>query len=85
MIKYLGTTFAFPGMRKVVEVTVKTCELCQRYKITRPDKYGKVPLVPPLKDKERREKAQVDLCGPWSIEVKIPGSTKKEKHIIHHM
>jgi len=57
-------------MRKQVTEYVRTCKECQTQKITGKSMYGKLPLVPALRDKMPWEKVQVDCVGPWSVKVK---------------
>ena len=58
--------FDWPGMSSKIKEYVKACEVCQKFKITVPKIYGKIPLknvthVTPF------EHIQVDLAGPWKI------------------
>ena len=53
-------------MSSKIKEYVKACEVCQKFKITVPKIYGKIPLknvthVTPF------EHIQVDLAGPWKI------------------
>jgi transposase InsO family protein len=51
----------------MVEKHVSTCNSCQRNKASNKKQYGKLPLVPALRNKEPWEQVQVDCCGPWTI------------------
>ena len=70
-INSIQVTFGWKGLRQQVDEYVRTCEQCQKMKITGKNKYGKLPLVPALRDKDPWEKVQVDCCGPWSIKTKL--------------
>ncbi|KAL7523869.1 hypothetical protein ACHAWF_000709 [Thalassiosira exigua] len=71
-------------MRKQVDDFVKSCDECQRYKITGKRDYGKLPAVPALRDREPWEKIQVDCAGPWTIRVKT-SSGKAWEYSFHIM
>jgi hypothetical protein len=67
LINSIGQTFAWKGLRTMVENHVATCDSCQRNKVSNKKQYGKLPLVPALRNKEPWEKIQVDCAGPWTI------------------
>ena len=57
-------------MRRQVENHIKTCDACQRHKITGKGHYGQMPIVSSLRDKDPFEKVYVDCAGPWTVRVK---------------
>ena len=56
--------FYFPNMKQVIIDFVKTCDICQRCKISFPG-LGKVP--PKLADQNPWEEVHTDLIGPWEF------------------
>jgi hypothetical protein len=67
MITTINQTFAWPGLRTMVEKHVETCDSCRRNKQSNKKQYGKLPLVPALQNKNPWEKVHVDCGGPWKI------------------
>ena len=67
MVNTIGQTFAWKGLRTMVEKHVESCDNCQRNKLSNKKPYGKLPLVLALRNKQPWEKVQVDCCGPWKI------------------
>jgi hypothetical protein len=56
---------------------VKTCSICQTYKIMAVKKYGKIPLPRSLTIKPWEE-VHVDMIGPWTVHFELqdrPGTT----------
>ena len=69
-------------MRKQVEDFISSCDTCQKKKITGKNKYGKVPLVPALRDKQPWEYIQVDCAGSWTVRVKNSVTSEVNKYTI---
>jgi hypothetical protein len=67
MINTISQTFAWKGLTTSVENHVDTCNSCQRNKHTNKKAYGKVPLVPALRNKEPWQTVHVDCGGPWTV------------------
>lgn len=60
--------YSWPKMRIDIERHVAACDTCQKFKVTDIKKYGKLSL----KDNaalEPFEDVQVDLIGPWRINI----------------
>jgi hypothetical protein len=70
-------------MRTQVEEHVKSCDECQRHKIVGKPNYGKLPLVPALRDKEPFEKVHVNCAGPWTVRVKDDLDSVESPYQIH--
>jgi hypothetical protein len=68
-ISSIAAVFGWRGMHSQVEEFVKTCDECQRHKIVGKPKYGHLPLVPALRNKEPWEKVMVDSAGPWTVRI----------------
>jgi transposase InsO family protein len=67
-------------MDQAIAAYVKTCALCQQYKITATKKYGKIPLPKPPAIKPWEE-VHVDMIGPWTVQFTLtnqPGTTRVE-------
>ena len=67
MTNTIGQTFAWKGLTTSVGNHVDTCDSCQRNKHTKKKAYGKLPLVPALRNKEPWQTVHVDCGGPWTI------------------
>jgi transposase InsO family protein len=70
----------WPGMDQAITAYVKTCALCQQYKITATKKYGKIPL-PKSPTVKPWEEVHVDMIGPWTVQFTLtnqPGTTRVE-------
>jgi len=67
MVNTIGQTFAWKGLRTMVESHVASCDSCQRNKHSNKKSYGKIPITPALRNKNPWEKVQLDCCGPWTI------------------
>ncbi len=71
----------WPGIDQAVATYVKTCAVCQEYKITATKKYGKIPLPRSITIKPWEE-VHVDMIGPWTVQFTLtnqPGTTKLEQ------
>ena len=81
LINTIGTHFGYPGIRKEIEELVRSCDTCQRHKITGKKQYGKIPLTPALRDKEPWQVVHIDCNGPWDIqyENEITGEQQNQK------
>lgn len=79
----ISQIFGWRGMRAQVEDYVKSCDECQRHKIVGKPKYGKLPLVPALRDKEPFEKVHVDCVGPWTVRVQDELDSDESPYKIH--
>jgi hypothetical protein len=77
----LKESFYWPGVDAAIESLVRTCETCQKCKITAVKKYGKIPL--PANNKLTPwEEVHVDLIGPWDVQynsTSVPGKGTTEK------
>ena len=67
MIATINQTFVWPGFCPMVEKHVETCDSCKCNKQSNKKQYGKLPLVPALRNKNPWEKVHVDCGGPWKI------------------
>jgi len=77
----LKENFHWPGVDAAVESLVRTCETCQKCKLTAVRKYGKLPL-PANTAIKPWEEVHVDLIGPWDVKYNssaIPGKGTVEK------
>lgn len=79
----ISQTFAWKGLRTMVEEHIASCDSCQRNKQSNKKQYGKLPLVPALRNREPWEKVQVDCCGPWTIRYHNALTGKISKYEIH--
>jgi hypothetical protein len=71
----------WPCMDQAIAMYVKTCAICQQYKITATKKYGEIPL-PKSPDTKPWEEVHVDMIGPWTVQFTLanqPGTTKVEQ------
>ncbi len=71
----------WPGMDQAVAKYVKTCTVCQEFKITATKKYGKIPL-PRSAETKPWEEVHVDMIGPWTVQFTLanqPGTAKIEQ------
>ncbi len=71
----------WPGMDQAIAMYVKTCALCQQYKITATKKYGKIPL-PKSPAVKPWEEVHVDMIGPWTVQFTLTnqlGTTRVEQ------
>jgi hypothetical protein len=68
-ISSIVAVFGWRGMHSQVEEFVKTCDECQHHKMVGKPRYGHLPLVPALCNKEPWEKVMVDGVGPWTVRV----------------
>ena len=66
MYKTMEIGFWWKTMRQDVQYTVKTCEVCQKYKKQR-KKYGKLPPKDAGTEGSPWERVNVDLIGPLSV------------------
>jgi hypothetical protein len=66
-IKSIGQTFTWEGLRAIVEKFVTSCDSCQCNKQSNKKSYGKIPLVPALRDKIPWGIIHVDCCGSWKV------------------
>ena len=82
-INSINQNFNWKGMRAQVEDHVKSCDQCQRHKITGKLNYGHLPLVSALRDKEPFEKVHVDCAGPWTVRLNDNTPTKEIEYKIH--
>jgi hypothetical protein len=67
----------------MVEKYVSSCDSCQRNKTTNKKSYGKIPLVPALRDKNPWEVIHVNCCGPWKIKWIDEETGEKNEFEIH--
>ena len=67
MLKTIGLHFGWPGICKQVEDVVKTCDKCQRHKITGKRNYSKNTLKSALCKCKPWPVIHVDCCGPWTV------------------
>ncbi|KAL7463900.1 hypothetical protein ACHAXS_004253 [Conticribra weissflogii] len=81
LLNTIKVHFGYPGIRKDLEELVRSCDICQRYKITGKKNYGKIPLTPALQDKEPWEVVHIDCTGPWDIQYEndITGEIQNQK------
>jgi len=73
--------FYWPGIDAAIESLVRTCNTCQRRKLTVVKKYGKIPLPRTSKLAPWKE-VHVDLIGPWDVRYNattVPGKSTIEK------
>ena len=83
MVNTIGQTFAWKGLRTMVEKHVASCDSCQCNKQSNKKPYGKIPLTPALRNKGPWEKVQVDCCGPWTIRYKNEVTGRISNFSIH--
>ena len=76
LLATMRTHFNWPGMSKSIEQFTKTCDICQRYKITGNKKYGKLPLATDWDKYGPWECIHVDMVGPWKIRYKLTKTSK---------
>ena len=67
MSKTIGLNFGLTGIHKQVQGFVRTCDKCQRHKITGKKLYRKIPLKSALHKHEPWAVIHVDCCGPWTV------------------
>jgi hypothetical protein len=73
--------FYWPGIDAAIESLVRTCDTCQRCKLTAVKRYGKIPL-PATSTLAPWEEVHVDLIGPWDMQYNstaVPGKSTIEK------
>ena len=68
--------FNWPGMKVIIDKFSKTCDICQRQKITGTKKYGKIPLSKDWDKFGPWECVHVDMVGPWSIKFQLTKQSK---------
>ena len=68
MYMSMNKHYSWPKMRIDIERHVVTCDTCQKFKLTAKKKYGKLPLKDNVAP-EPFEDVQVDLIGPWKIDI----------------
>ena len=83
MVNTIGQTFAWKGLATSVADHVDTCNSCQRNKHTNKKAYGKLPLVPALRNKEPWQTVHVDCGGPWKIRFECEETKKILTFDIH--
>jgi hypothetical protein len=74
-------SFYWPGMDASFESLVRTCDTCQKCKITAVKKYGRIPL-PVSTTISLWEEVHVDLISPWDVHYKsssVPGKGTIQK------
>ena len=71
LLETMRLHFNWPGMAKALETYAKTCDVCQRYKITAGRKYGKLPLAVDWDKYGPWQCVHVDMVGPWNIRYKL--------------
>ena len=69
MYNTMAMYYTWKGMKRDVEYFVSTCVKCQKFKRTAQKKYAKLPLRDDIAP-EPFHTLQVDLIGPWNVEVK---------------
>ncbi len=70
LLNTIEVHFGYPGIRKDLEELIRSCDICQRHKITGKKQYGKIPLTPALWGKEPWEVVYINCTGPWDIQYK---------------
>jgi len=73
--------FYWPGIDAAVESLVRTCDTCQKCKLTAVKQYGKIPLTV-TSTLAPWEEVHVDLIGPWDVQYNstaVPGRSTVEK------
>ena len=73
--------FYWPGIDAAVESLVRTCDTCQKCKLTAVKRYGKIPL-PVTSTLAPWEEVHVDLIGPRDVQYNstaVPGRSTVEK------
>jgi hypothetical protein len=75
MVATIKQHFYWKGMDSDISQLVKTCEECQKFKITAQKKYGKIPL-PNNVVVEPWNTIQVDMIGPWTVSFQISDSSR---------
>jgi len=73
--------FYWPGIDAAVESLVRTCDTCQKCKLTAVKRYGKIPLPAPS-TLAPWEEVHMDLVGPWDVQYNsttVPGRSTIEK------
>ncbi|KAL7482706.1 hypothetical protein ACHAW6_008362 [Cyclotella cf. meneghiniana] len=76
-------TFKSKGLRAQVEKHIRTCDACQRHKITGKGQYGQMPLVSALRHKDPFEKVHIDCAGPWTVCIKSDVTGELSQFKIH--
>jgi hypothetical protein len=71
-------TFGFSALKRKVKEIIKSCDRCQKHRQSNKKRYGKVPLVSALRNKEPWECVHVDCICPFKIQVE---DTNKRAHI----
>ena len=73
--KTVQKSYYWPGMPRTVKETVRACQICQRYKKTRPIQRDKVPF--PRTD--RLKTVHIDIVGP------LPRSSNDRRYVLTMM
>ena len=61
--KTMAKYFTWKKMKEEIEDFIKTCDICQRFKITRVKNYGKILENTPLHQREIWEVVHLDCMG----------------------
>jgi len=82
MIKTISLHFDWQGFRKDIKTFVKTCDSCQRAKITGIGHagHGIIPETKSLHDKQPWSQVRIDCMGEFPIKVKQTGTNRILMH-----
>ncbi len=82
-VNLISQVFDWKGLRPMVEKYVNSCDSCQRNKMTTKKSYGKILLVPALRNKDPWEVVHIDCCGPWKVKWRDSETNEKKEIEIH--
>jgi transposase InsO family protein len=82
-VNSIGQVFDWKGLRLMVEKYINSWDSCQRNKTTNKKSYGKIPLVPALRDKNPWEVVHINCCGPWKVKWRDSKTREKKEIEIH--
>ena len=80
MYNTMALYYTWKGMKEDINDFASTCKKCQKYKKTALKKYGKLPVRNDIAP-DPFHTVQIDLIGPWKIEIAQTNSSVAVKEI----
>ena len=68
--------FNCPGIGKTIVVFSSSCNLCQKYEIFGPKKYGKIPFAENVQDIYPWDYVYIGMTGLWNVKIKLTNKGK---------